>query len=47
MTSKTVRKVIFGLHRYIGLAVGLIAIAHVKLNNCRNARSFTNNKAIA
>ena len=26
MTSKTVRKVIFGLHRYIGLAVGLIAI---------------------
>ncbi|MDZ8263001.1 PepSY-associated TM helix domain-containing protein [Nostoc sp. ChiQUE01b] len=26
MTSKTVYKVIFGLHRYIGLAVGLIAI---------------------
>ena len=26
MTSKTVRKAIFGLHRYIGLAVGLIAI---------------------
>ncbi|MEH2243432.1 hypothetical protein [Nostoc sp.] len=26
MTSKTVRKVLFGLHRYIRLAVGLIAI---------------------
>ncbi|MEH2180966.1 PepSY-associated TM helix domain-containing protein [Nostoc sp.] len=26
MTSKTVRKVIFGLHRYIGLGVGLIAL---------------------
>ncbi|MEH2169750.1 MAG: PepSY-associated TM helix domain-containing protein [Nostoc sp.] len=26
MTSKTVRKVLFGLHRYIGLGVGLMAI---------------------